>query len=109
MRKGVLIVWYVCWHAIVSVEFLVSLMAVCLYWQCSSVRGLFESVKVNNELKMLLMGIPLAVSVWIFNEVKKVWWPDVKGKAILINWPDYFRLQCCCAVACFYAFVCQVF
>ena len=107
MRKEVLIVWYVCWHAIVSLEFLVSLVAFCLYWLCSSVRDLFESVTVTNELKIVLMGIPLAVSVWIFNEIRKVWWPDVKGKAILINWPNYFRLKCCCVVACFYAIGCS--
>ena len=109
MRKGVLIVWYVCWHAIVSVEFLVSLVAVWSYWQCSFVRDLFATVKVSDELKIVLMGMPLAVSVWIFNEVRKVWWPEVKNKTILINWPDYYRVKCCCIVACFYAFVCSAF
>ena len=108
MRKGVLAVWYVCWHAVISVEFLVLLVAVCMYWQCSLVRDLFASVMVSDELAIVLMGMSVAVSVWIFNEVRKVWWPDVKDKTILINWPNYFRVKCCCVIACCYAFLSSV-
>ena len=99
MRKGLLIVWYFCWHVIVSVELLISLMATCLYWHCSFVRELFRLARIDNELKLFLVAIPAAVSAWIFSEVRKIWWPDVDNKAVLMNWPYYSRLKTCCAVA----------
>lgn len=107
MRKYLLAIWYFCWHAIVSLEFLISLLAVCVYWYCSIVQELFASIKTSNELKLFLVAIPIAVSVWIFSEVRKIWWPDVDNKAVLMKWSDYPRLKICCVVANLYAFGCS--
>ena len=107
MHKCLLIVWYFCWHVIVSVEFLVLFAAVCLYLHCSDVQRFFGSVKPNSELKLFLVAIPIAVSAWIFNEIRKIWWPDVKNRPVLLNWPYYFRLKICCVVAGLYAFSCS--
>ena len=107
MRKCVLIVSSMCWHTIVSIEFLFSLLAISVYSRFLFIRKLFESLVISNELRLTLMGITIAISVWVFKETRKIWWPEVRLKSILLDWPGYFRLKCCCIVACFYAFGCS--
>ena len=109
MRKYLLPAGIFLWHVVVSVEFLVLFIAVCLYCYCSFVRESFGGVNVGSELKYGLLAMIIGVAAWVFAESKEIFWPNVESKTVLLEWPNYPHLKSCCLVANLYALLCATF
>lgn len=92
--------------------FLLSLEAVVLLvglsiWinfpkEIDSVAG---SMALNEEILKYIMVLPVALAVWVFNEIRTLLQEDKETIKILTAWPDYWKLKCHVWVALHYAVI----
>lgn len=103
MRNSLRAGMYVLWHFVVSLEFIVLVGMSISYRYLSVVRNICSALVDDAETVRWLALLPIGVAVWLFAETRKILWPDVENRAVLLKWPGYLRLKCCCGVALLYA------
>jgi uncharacterized membrane protein len=60
-------------------------------------------IEINVKILEYLMLLPVAIAVWILNELRQIPFETEATTKILVNWPDYWRLKQHIWVAFFYA------
>ena len=85
---------YVLRVVLVSVEALVLVSAWLAYsYFVSDFEFLAKSFSLNDEVLKYLMLMPVALAVWIFNEIRVLLQEDKETVRILTGWEDYWRLK----------------
>jgi hypothetical protein len=64
-----------------------------------------SSLALNDEVLKYLMLLPVALAVWVFNEVRGLLQEDKDTIQLLVKWPDYWKLKIHAWVSLMYAVV----
>ena len=79
---------------LVSVEAMILLCGSLIYWffhnQFESFTKLFS---FNDDILKYLMFMPVALAVWVSNEIRALLQEDNETIVILTSWNDYWRLK----------------
>lgn len=86
-----------------SWEFLVLLSGVCLLFFPNQVQIVSSMLQDNEETLKYIALLPSGMAAWVFNENKKLLFPEEDKNAILQQWPDYWRLKIYFKVSLAYA------
>lgn len=103
MRKGCFFVLHLLRHLFVSQETLIYVASFVLYISWVGVRDIFSRATSETDYILWVLGILLALCVYVCYAVKDVLWPEEENRLVLIEWNGYLQLQACCVAAIIHA------
>lgn len=63
------------------------------YYYSSEFQAFASSLELNEEVLKYLMLLPVALAVWVFNEIRVMLQEDKETVRILTGWQDYWKLK----------------